>query len=231
MLHANALHSRGDAASSLVVLIGVGGSLLGVVWLDAAAAMLVGAMIIKMGLLIGWKNISELVDTGVDEASLAKIRKHILKVPGIEAIHQLRTRKMAGKILIDVHVIVPAHVSVSEGHHIGDQVLATLYRDIENIQDVTVHVDSEDDERYSKSASLPVRGQLLPLLKKAWRGLPGADCVQDITLHYLGGKIEVIVILPLAILQQGQDVTELNRAYQQASAKMIEVSQIKLLFV
>ena len=230
MLYANALHSRSDAASSLVVLIGVGGSLLGVGWLDAVAAMVVGVMILKMGAVIGWQNIRELVDTGVDPATLATIRQHILNVPGIEAIHQLRTRKMAGKILIDVHVIVPAYLSVSEGHHIGDQVLVALYRELEDVQDITVHVDSEDDELYSKNAPLPMRQQLLAMLQTAWQGLPGAEQIQDITLHYLGGKIEVVVVLPLAILQQECDPRVLTVLYQQAVTKVDAVSQIKLLF-
>ena len=230
MLYANALHSRSDAASSLVVLVGVGGSLLGIAWLDAAAAIVVGAMIIKMGATIGWQNIRELVDTGVDEAVLESIRQHILNVPGIQAIHQLRTRKMAGHILIDVHVIVPPYISVSEGHHIGDQVLVTLYREVDNVQDVTVHVDSEDDELYSQSASLPVRSQLLPLLKATWCDLPGVNAIKDVTLHYLEGKIEVLVTLPLSVLQSGQTAQDLQEAYQQAVADMAEIKQIKLLF-
>lgn len=230
MLLANALHSRSDAASSLVVLVGVCGSLLGFHWLDLAAAMVVGAMIIKMGVTIGWQNLRELVDTGVDEVILQNIRDCIMNVPDILAIHQLRTRKMAGHILIDVHVIVPKYVSVSEGHHIGDQVLMMLYREIDNIQDVTVHVDSEDDELYSTSAALPVRSQLVPRLKTAWEGLPGSQAIKDIVLHYYGGKIEVQVVLSLKTLQDGLSVTELQSKYQQAIADMLEIKQIKLLF-
>jgi divalent metal cation (Fe/Co/Zn/Cd) transporter len=46
ILFANALHSRSDAASSLVVLIGVGGALLGLPWLDGIAAIFVGLLIV-----------------------------------------------------------------------------------------------------------------------------------------------------------------------------------------
>ncbi len=231
ILLANALHSRSDAASSLVVLIGVWGSLLGFHWLDLVAAIIVGAMVVKMGAMIGWQNLRELVDTGVDETVLHHIRQCITQVPGILAIHQLRTRKMAGRILIDVHVIVPNRISVSEGHHIGDQVLTALYREIDNIQDVTVHVDSENDELYSASAVLPIRSELVPKLKAAWQGLPGSEAIEAITLHYYGGKIEVEVVLPLKTLQKVEQAAALESQYQAAIAALLEIKQIKLLFV
>ena len=43
MLVANARHARSDAASSLVVGVGVAGNLLGFAWLDPLAAALVGS--------------------------------------------------------------------------------------------------------------------------------------------------------------------------------------------
>ena len=70
ILHANALHSRSDAASSVVVLVGVAGSIMGFMYLDAIAAIVVGGFIIKMGASIGWQNMSELVDTGVEPTVL-----------------------------------------------------------------------------------------------------------------------------------------------------------------
>jgi cation diffusion facilitator family transporter len=230
MLHANALHSRSDAASSLVVLIGVGGSLLGFGWLDEVAAIIVGLMIVKMGIGIGWRNISELIDTGVDEVSLAKIKDCITTVPGVEALHQLRTRKMAGKVLLDVHVIVNNKISVSEGHHIGDQVLTALYKNIEHVCDVTVHVDSEDDELYSENAKLPNRGQLLSKLKPLLLGMAGAEQIQNIRIHYVAGKIELDICLPLSVLQQDNDAKGLTQRYQSALAALPEIKIIKLFF-
>ncbi|POA49958.1 cation-efflux pump, partial [Pseudomonas sp. GW460-R15] len=49
MLVANAWHARSDAASSLVVGAGIIGNLLGFPLLDPIAALVVGAMITKMG--------------------------------------------------------------------------------------------------------------------------------------------------------------------------------------
>ncbi|MEY4753721.1 MAG: hypothetical protein RJA44_1396, partial [Pseudomonadota bacterium] len=49
MLVANAWHARSDAASSLVVALGIGGNLLGYPILDPIAALIVGGMVGKMG--------------------------------------------------------------------------------------------------------------------------------------------------------------------------------------
>ena len=49
LLTANALHTRADAASALVVVVGIGGALLGWRFLDLLAAALMGFMILRMG--------------------------------------------------------------------------------------------------------------------------------------------------------------------------------------
>lgn len=49
MLAANAWHARSDAASSLVVLIGIAGNLMGYTFLDLVASAVVGVMIAYMG--------------------------------------------------------------------------------------------------------------------------------------------------------------------------------------
>lgn len=230
ILRANALHSRSDAASSLVVLVGVAGSIMGITWLDEVAAIIVGLMIIKMGVSIGWKNISELVDTGVDEATLATIREHITNVTGVEALHQLRTRKMAGKVMLDVHVIVNDKISVSEGHHIGDRVLSALYKNLDEVHDVTVHVDYEDDELYSDSACLPPREQLLSSLHQAWQSLPGASDIENIQIHYVQGSIALDVVLPWSCVDNQQQASDLQQRYQDMAQAVPAISTIKLLF-
>lgn len=49
MLIANAWHARSDAASSVVVAVGIIGNLAGFAWLDPVAALVVGALVTRMG--------------------------------------------------------------------------------------------------------------------------------------------------------------------------------------
>lgn len=69
---ANAWHHRSDAASSIVVSLGLIGTLLGFIYLDAVAAVIVAFMIIKMGISYGWGSVKELIDTAVDSETLKK---------------------------------------------------------------------------------------------------------------------------------------------------------------
>lgn len=189
LLVANAWHHRSDAASSLVVLIGIIATILGYHGCDLIAAAIVGLMIIKMGGELAWSSISELVDTGVSEHMLSDIARVIAKTPGVLAIHQLRTRSMGGAIFVDVHVLVHSPLSVSEGHYIAEKVHQNLIDAFEHVEDVTVHVDSEDDTTVFYSLALPSREELLKQLQKQYPEFPWEQHAQQIILHYMEGKI------------------------------------------
>ncbi|WP_267901794.1 cation diffusion facilitator family transporter [Caedibacter taeniospiralis] len=141
LLRANAWHSRSDMWSSVVVLVGLIGSMFGLMWMDAIAAVIVSIMIGKMGVTWCYRALSELVDTGVDEETLHRIEETIRKVDGVRHYHCLRTRKMAGQIVLDVHVLVEPHITASEGHYIAEHVRGALALKIKNVKDITIHVD------------------------------------------------------------------------------------------
>ncbi|CAN0898998.1 Metal tolerance protein C1 [Linum grandiflorum] len=59
LMKANAWHHRADAISSVVALLGVGGSLLGVKFLDPIAGLFVSGMILKAGLQTGYQRYNQ----------------------------------------------------------------------------------------------------------------------------------------------------------------------------
>ncbi|MDD5028372.1 MAG: cation diffusion facilitator family transporter [Rhodoferax sp.] len=119
MLVANAWHARSDAASSLVVGIGIIGNLLGYPILDPIAAAIVGFMITRMGWSFGWDAMHDLMDRAVDEAEVQAIRATLVGTPGVSGVHDVRTRKMGDLIVVDAHLEVPADLSVEQGHNIA----------------------------------------------------------------------------------------------------------------
>lgn len=119
MLVANAWHARSDAASSLVVAIGIGGNLLGLPLLDPVAALVVGLMVGKMGWSFSWDAIHDLTDRSATEEETENIRQEILATPGIQGVHDLRTRKTGDLLLVDAHLEVDGQLSVQEGHDIA----------------------------------------------------------------------------------------------------------------
>ncbi|MBC7624390.1 MAG: cation transporter [Aeromicrobium sp.] len=128
MLVANAWHARSDAASSLVVSIGIVGNLAGFPILDPIAALIVGFMVAKMGWTFGWNALHDLMDRAVDEQEVEAIRRTLVETPGVINVHDVRTRKMGDMIVVDAHLEVDATITVEAGHDIAvlarDRVLA-----------------------------------------------------------------------------------------------------------
>jgi cation diffusion facilitator family transporter len=119
MLVANAWHARSDAASSLVVGLGIIGNLAGYPILDPIAALIVGFMVAKMGWGFGWDALHDLMDRAVDEQEVEAIRKTLVDTPGVSNVHDVRTRKMGDMIVVDAHIEVDATITVEAGHDIA----------------------------------------------------------------------------------------------------------------
>jgi cation diffusion facilitator family transporter len=119
MLVANAWHARSDAASSLVVGIGIVGNLAGYPILDPIAALIVGFIVAKMGWGFGWDALHDLMDRAVDDEDVQAIRATLLDTPGVQGVHDLRTRKMGDMIVVDAHLEVDASITVEAGHDIA----------------------------------------------------------------------------------------------------------------
>lgn len=140
MLVANAWHARSDAASSLVVALGILGNLLGYPLLDPVAALIVGLMVMRMGLSFAWDALNDLMDRAASQDQIERIRDTLLQTPGVRGVHELRTRKMGDLILVDAHLEVDGRLSVREGHEIALQarqrVMTTL-----PVLNVQTHLD------------------------------------------------------------------------------------------
>lgn len=119
LLVANAWHARSDAASSLVVGVGIVGNLMGYPILDPIAALIVGAMVTKMGWDFTWDALHDLMDRAVENEEVAAIRATLLGTPGVLDVHDLRTRKLGDMVAVDVHLEVDGNLTVRQGHDIA----------------------------------------------------------------------------------------------------------------
>ncbi len=196
ILEANAWHHRSDAISSLLVAIGVAGSVIfEIPWLDAAAAILVGLMIFYMGFRLVLDSVMEFVDTAWDTDKIEEMKHFISGVEGVDHMHMLRTRKMGNDVLADVHLQVNSYLSVSEGHYIAENMMAKLRKKFPELSDITVHIDPEDDETASLSKTLPSRQELMKTLYPLLQKHELDEIVYSINLHYINGKIETEFVL------------------------------------
>ncbi len=230
MLKANAWHHRSDALSSVVVLVGIFGSLNGYPYLDGVAAIIVGLMVMAIAWELGLNATKELVDTSIDIEEVEKLRKAIGMISGVNSVHSLRTRKIGHAISADVHVQVDPFLSVSEGHIITISVERVAKECLEDLHDVTVHIDPEDDETAAPCKHLPERAVALGILNKA---LFNNECdgeIERIQLHYLDGKIHVDFFLPLSCISPDTSRNEILKKLTKMVSVLSDFGNIKVYF-
>ena len=235
LLRANAWHHRSDAVSSLVVLIGVAGTRAGLHYLDAIGAFMVGFMILHVAWELSWNSMRELIDTGLSKEQLASIERTIRAVNGVKTLHMLRTRHMGSDALVDVHILLEnPKTSVSEGHQVSETVRAKLIKEVEEVADVTVHIDPEDDEEQSSCVHLPLRDKVLVRIREVWRDIEAAQHLREVVLHYLAGQVHLDVVLPLSLLGEAGDISQrahqIEAALRQAAASDPNLGQIRVRF-
>lgn len=140
MLVANAWHARSDAASSLVVAIGIGANMAGFPIADPMAALIVGLMILRMGWKFSWQAFNDLVDRAVDDKTLKAIRERLLSTPGVKGIHDLRTRKMGDMVWVEVDIEMDGSLTIEQGHAIAVEARSRVMADLP-VLDVMTHFD------------------------------------------------------------------------------------------
>lgn len=226
MLIANAWHARSDAASSLVVAVGIGANLLGFIYADSVAAILVGFMIVRMGIVFAWDAFQELIDAGLSIEEVDSIRQTLIDTPGVESLHELRTRRMAHRALVDAHILVDPRISVSEGHSIAERARGRVLKSHQAVSDVLVHVDPEDDLNHDNNAErMPARASLLMHLAPLIDDLPEP---QRVVFHYIAGKVEAEVYLPHDFFENGIALAKAEEKVSQRLAGNKHFSSVSL---
>lgn len=198
LLEANAWHSRSDVLSTAVVLVALVGAQFGAGWVDAIAAVIVGLLVGKVGWNLLWESARELVDTALPADAQHEMRHVARSVPGVEGVHDLRTRQSAGWVMADLHIVVGPMVSVSEAHEIGNEVSRRLRDAFPALTDVTFHIDPEDDagqDDPSRLPGLPLRPDVVAALEARWHAQPVWRHCTDLQLHYLDGKVSVSLVM------------------------------------
>ncbi len=147
-LVAAAWHYRSDALSSIPVLLAVTGAILFPAWtlLDHLGAVVVSVFILHAAFRITWPRLKELIDAGAPP----EVRKKICDLaaaahPGVLQVHGVRTRSIGSALQVDLHLVVEGSLSIREGHAIAQEVEDRLVRDIEDVVDVTVHLEPPEE--------------------------------------------------------------------------------------
>ncbi|MCH4563640.1 cation diffusion facilitator family transporter [Halomonas sp. EGI 63088] len=229
LLEANAWHSRSDALSTVVVLIGLVAAQFGVGWMDAVAATLVGIMVGQVGGRLLWESSQELIDTALPVEERDRMQQVAERVPGVNGVHDLRTRTLGSQALLDLHIVVPPRVTVSEAHEIGNAVSRRLREAFPNLTDVTFHIDPEDDSgetEHSRRPGMPLRGDVEGMLDDIWSDIRVWNARVALDLHYLDNQVDVSIYVHE--LPSGQSLDEAADDLRQAARDLEWIGRLRI---
>ena len=146
---ANAWHHRSDALSSIPVAVAVAIAFVFPSWtfVDHLGAMVVCVFILHAAWVIVKPTLGELVDEGVSAERRRELESLALAVPGVKAVHAIRTRKAGSGIMVDLHVKVDGELSVRVGHDISEAVKRALRQELPDVLDVVSHLEPYNGDK------------------------------------------------------------------------------------
>ncbi len=146
-LRADAWHHRSDAVSSVAVLIGLIGIVLGFGFLDSVAAIFVCIIILKAAFDIAKQAVDQLIDHAADEADVKRIREITLKSEGVLDIDLLKTRLSNNVIFVELEIEVDPNLTVIMAHDIAKNVHDSIERELPSVRHCMVHVNPKGVEK------------------------------------------------------------------------------------
>ncbi|MDF2717553.1 MAG: cation transporter [Paenibacillus sp.] len=150
-LIASAWDHRTDVMSSVAVLIGVGGAVLGgytnqpmLFYLDPVAGLFVAFLVLRMGYKLVKESIHTTIDHVLHQEETEELLETALRVKGVIAVNDLRAREHGHYVIVDIKISVNPKITVIEGHDIGKSVKHQLLTKFSHVSDVFVHVNPYD---------------------------------------------------------------------------------------
>lgn len=140
-LMADAWHHRSDALSSVGSFAGILGARLGYPILDPVASVVICLFIVKAAVDIFRNAVDQMVDRACDEETEEKMRRLILKVPGVVGIDMLHTRLFGAKMYVDLEISADGKQSLKEAHAIAENVHHVIENSFKDVKHCMVHVN------------------------------------------------------------------------------------------
>lgn len=140
---ANAWHHRSDAISSIpVVIVAIAGRFWPqVTYLDPIGTILISCMLLHTAWIIAWPRLKELSDEGASQIELSEMQRIAASIPGVEEVHELRTRRLGDGLLLDMHILVDKNMTVEDGHRICEEAATAIQNKMPSVLDVLTHLE------------------------------------------------------------------------------------------
>jgi len=185
----------------VATFIGIGGAQLGYTFLDPLVGLVVSALIMKTAWDMGKQSVDELTDAVTDPEIGSHVYQLMNNVEGVQDFHEVRVRRMGSYLLLDLHIEVDGHLSVSSAHQIAERARLRITQSLPTVTEVLVHVDPEPDppSKMPEEETQLMRPQdeieqyILSVLKR----VPQVQKITHVYCHYLHRKLLVHIHVEL----------------------------------
>ncbi len=143
ILKADASHTLTDVFSSVVVILGFIAVRLGFGYADALAAIGICVFMGYIGVSLFRENMGVLMDRGISQEVLTKIRDITQQIGKGVDCHCIRGRTVGGQIYLDMHVTLDGGISVEEAHRITEKIERRLKEEIKGVREAIIHVEPD----------------------------------------------------------------------------------------
>ncbi|MGB9940716.1 cation diffusion facilitator family transporter [Methanosarcina sp.] len=150
----DARHSYTDVFSSMIVVVAILGSMLGISELDSLGVIVISLLIFKMGIESARDAVLTLMDAWLDEEENERIRKNILNVPGLIELEDLKLRKSGLVVFGEATVKVEGETDLKRVELLSEDIKKAVKKEVENLEHIVVNV--RPAQRKNLRVALPV---------------------------------------------------------------------------
>lgn len=140
-LKALAIDHISDVIVSIFLVISVIFAMVGYLYFEPVAAIIIALVIGYNGIVIIKESISQVVDEAADNETVRAIKTASASINGVLAIDMIKTRKFGLKLYVDIEIAVDGNVTVNESHEIAETVHELIIDTFEDVKHCMVHVN------------------------------------------------------------------------------------------
>ncbi len=186
-----ATHQLSDSLTTFMVFVSVILDYFGVPYVTTMVIVIIVFYILKCSYQLLFLSIQEILDIGVDKEKIEHYRKVFLSSPYVIDIHNLRTRKLGGYVVLDCHIAVGNYCTISEADYIAHLVEMQIKKECPEVCDIVLHVDSIDNDLALNVEDWPdrhkVKSALYTLFQYEFRD-------EDLIISYSKSGVEVMLL-------------------------------------
>ena len=151
-LVADGLHARTDGFTSLAVVFGALGVMLGFPLADPIIGLLitVAILVVLKGAVV---DIGRRLMDAVDPALVDRAERVLLQVPGVQAVDSLKVRWVGHRLRAETGVVVAGSLDVFQAHDIAHEAERRLMAGVPHLVEATVHVSPTPPQNSGSSAT------------------------------------------------------------------------------